>query len=432
MNIRFRLASIFLASAAVAASAFAEANVWWVDDDNYGKTGMDGTSAVTAFGSVQEAIDNPACLSGDTIKVLPGIYDEGVVESRDDDTITERNRIVIGKKLNIVAVGSKEETHIVGRHSPESEGGNPESGTGPTAVRCVRVTEGGLGSTLSGFTIRDSATCERLIGNAEGCGGSVSVENASKDFHVTDCVISNTVSRYYGGASFGGTFVRCLISDSRAYSFSSALHSGDALFCVMAHCRLINESSSSRFCTLDDGNGSIVNCTIYGGSSVRPSSYGCYNCLFLGNKRSETNGANEAANVYASHGAAYRNAEPQQLNAPALGNFRPLPSSAVFGAGETRYLTTECPLELPADMVIRDMDGTPVDLTGDRVAAGAYITPETPKYNPEVRRRPAGKRLQYKRIPVLRDESVFRVFVADSGEGDGSAFLPCVGSARQR
>ena len=33
------------------------ANVWYVDDDNYGSSG-DGRSATTAFGTIQEAMDN--------------------------------------------------------------------------------------------------------------------------------------------------------------------------------------------------------------------------------------------------------------------------------------------------------------------------------------------------------------------------------------
>ena len=50
------------------------ADIWYVDDDNYGKAEMDGKSPETAFGTIQEAIDAETTLSGDTIKVLPGTY----------------------------------------------------------------------------------------------------------------------------------------------------------------------------------------------------------------------------------------------------------------------------------------------------------------------------------------------------------------------
>ena len=36
------------------------ANTWYVDDDNYGKAGMDGATPETAFGTIQEAIDAAA------------------------------------------------------------------------------------------------------------------------------------------------------------------------------------------------------------------------------------------------------------------------------------------------------------------------------------------------------------------------------------
>jgi hypothetical protein len=48
---------IVLASASVAAFCATAANVWYVDDDNYGKEGLDGTSKEKAYGTIQDAID---------------------------------------------------------------------------------------------------------------------------------------------------------------------------------------------------------------------------------------------------------------------------------------------------------------------------------------------------------------------------------------
>ena len=44
-----------------AGTSFAAGNVWWVDDNNYGKSGLDGTTAEKAFGTIQDAINNSAC-----------------------------------------------------------------------------------------------------------------------------------------------------------------------------------------------------------------------------------------------------------------------------------------------------------------------------------------------------------------------------------
>ena len=49
------------------------ANTWYVDDDNYGKEGLDGTSKEKAFGTIQDAIDAATTKAGDTIKVYPGV-----------------------------------------------------------------------------------------------------------------------------------------------------------------------------------------------------------------------------------------------------------------------------------------------------------------------------------------------------------------------
>ena len=97
----------------------------------------------------------------------PGVYDKDYDErtvSLAANNVTNyyqmRTRVYIDKKVNIVATGSKEETHIVGRFCPVEEGGDPTCHSGSSAVRCVYVANAGRGSTLTGFTLRDSATLE--------------------------------------------------------------------------------------------------------------------------------------------------------------------------------------------------------------------------------------------------------------------------------
>ena len=64
------------------------ANTWYVDDDNYDEAcgdsatayiaaGFDGTTPNKAFGTIQAAISYSKCKAGDTIKVMPGVYDKG-------------------------------------------------------------------------------------------------------------------------------------------------------------------------------------------------------------------------------------------------------------------------------------------------------------------------------------------------------------------
>jgi len=377
--------SDFMRHMIVAAVAFisflavaADPNTWWVDDANYGAEGRDGSEA-NPFGSIHEALTNEACVAGDTIKVKPGVYDKDY----DERTVTMsstgyqiRTRVYIDKKVNIVATGTKDETHIVGRFCPTEEGGNATYHSGPTAVRCVYVTTNGKGSTLTGFTLRESATVNYSSADYSwNCGGAISVASYAKNFYVTDCVISNCTARYWGGAAYGGTLNRCLVSDCRAgYTRGAAIYRSYAINSVMASCRVIYSGYDTLSQSSED---KLVNCTIYGNEDARVMTANCYNCLFVGNGSDETNGTVIASNVYATQGKKYANAEPFQLFAPALGDFHPLPDSAALNAGDPSKLSQ---VALPAGTELRDMDGNLIDTSAEHITVGAYQTPKTPAY----------------------------------------------------
>jgi len=365
---------MFLAACLIACTSFADGNVWWVDDDNYGKSGLDGTSAEKAFGTIQDAIDNADCTDGDTIKVMPGTYDQDYTGS---DGV--RRRVYVNKRLTIEATGSKNETHIVGRFCPVEEGGDPDYGTGPAAVRCVFVDSAGIGSYLKGFTLRSGASrTESGSGTAKNNGGAVVVNasDALSQFYVVDCVISNCVSKARGGAAFGGTFIRCWISDCRAYRDVAFMNSS-VINCVISRCR----AAYGNYKTIAYSSCKFANCTFYGNTCAQLETDNYRNCLFVGNGSTETTATGAVgSNIYATQGMSYSNAKPIQLFAPAIGDFHPLQDSDVFGAGETRYLTTECPVILPAGMELRDMDGELIDLTKETCSVGAYQSAKIPEY----------------------------------------------------
>ena len=370
-------AAVFFAFAATAAFA-TDPNTWWVDDACYGAAVQDG-SEDHPFGTILAAITNSACVAGDTIKVKPGVYDKDY----DERTATMgstgyqiRTRVYIDKKVNIVATGTKDETHIVGRFCPVEEGGNATYHSGPTAVRCVYVTANGRGSTLTGFTLRESATVNYSSADYSwNCGGAISVASYAKNFYVTDCVISNCTARYWGGAAYGGTLNRCLVSDCRAgYTRGAAIYRSYAINSVFARCRVIISGYDTLSQSSED---KLVNCTIYGNEDARVMTADCYNCLFVGNGSDETNGTVIASNIYATQGKKYANAEPFQLFAPAFGDYHPLPDSAALNAGDPSKLSK---ITLPAGMEYRDMDGNLIDTSAEHIAAGAYQTPKTPAY----------------------------------------------------
>ena len=313
----------------------------------------------------------------------PGVYDKDYDErtvSLAANNVTNyyqmRTRVYIDKKVNIVATGSKEETHIVGRFCPVEEGGDPTCHSGSSAVRCVYVANAGRGSTLTGFTLRDSATLEAPLSESSyHCGGSISVYNLNKDFYVTDCVISNCFARGYGGVSYGGTFNRCFVSGCVATNRSSVFHGSSAVNSLIANCRLLGSGNSLSY----KSSTTLVNCTIYGNKAARVYLGNCYNCLFAGSGSVETNSVSvHASNIYASPGRDYCN-EPNEfpLYAPHFGDYHPLVGSAAIGAGDPSYFST---VTLPAGTELRDMDGNLIDTNAVSITAGAY---QTAKAEPE-------------------------------------------------
>ena len=370
-----------IATGLVFSASAADPNTWWVDDANYGAAVQDG-SEEHPFGTILAAVTNSACVNGDTIKVKPGIYDKDY----DERTMTisgvdyqMRTRIWINKKVYIVATGTKEETHIVGRWTSAAEGGSDTYHAGPQAIKPIRVTSNGLNSTLTGFTIRDGASINVYADYTYINGGAFGVESYDKKFYVTDCVISNCVSRRWGGVSCGGTLNRCRIYGCAASTRGSAFYNSYAINTVVAGCQLLDTDNTSYTLIYHDSN-RLVNCTIYGNESAKVNAVDCYNCLFAGNLSVETNGTSvSASNVYASPGRDYCN-EPNEnpLFAPYLGDFHPITGSVAIGAGDPSKLSL---ITLPKGTEIRDLDGNLIDTSVEHITAGAF---QTAKTRPEI------------------------------------------------
>ena len=371
---RFALVGVV---AFMTATTFA-ANTWWVDDDNYGAVGRDGSEA-NPFGSIHEALTNAACVAGDTIKVKPGIYDKDYDERTVTISSTDyqvRTRVYINKKVYIVATGSKEETHIVGRWTSAAEGGSDTYHCGPQAIKCIRVTSGGINSTLTGFTIRDSASINVNSDYTYIDGGAFGVQSYDKKFYVTDCVISNCVTRRWGGVACGGTLNRCRIYGCMASNRGAAFYNSYAINTLVAGCQLLDSGTTLNYHSTDK----FINCTFYGNQAAQVNASACYNCLFAGNLSVETNGTSVvASNVYASPGRDYCN-EPNAnpLYAPYLGDFHPITGSVAIGAGDPSKLTS---ITLPKGTELRDLDGNLIDTSAEHINAGAF---QTAKARPEV------------------------------------------------
>ncbi|MBR3821726.1 MAG: DUF1565 domain-containing protein, partial [Kiritimatiellae bacterium] len=190
-----RVAAAMLACTFASVPAFAAE--WYVDAVN-GDDSYDGKTVQTAKKTIQAAIDSAT--KNDTVKVAEGIYQD---ENQYSDSISAC--VVIKKNLTLVATGTKDKTHIVGRHA------DTDDGTGEGAVRCVYVKEG-VAARIEGFTIRDGAA-------SSGQGGGVAFSVYTEaDGWLVDCVVSNCVASR-GGAIQYGTAIRCFFTGNNSTSY---------------------------------------------------------------------------------------------------------------------------------------------------------------------------------------------------------------------
>src|SRR6185436_12585286 len=138
------------------------------------------TNWATAAAVIQAAVD--AAAPGDEIVVTNGVYETGARA-----VYGMSNRVAVTKPVTMRSVNGPEVTSIVG------SGPN-----GPTAVRCVYLTNGAV---LAGFTLTNGAT---QISYEEGpdeyitaSGGGVWCESQSAV--VTNCVLVANSAYAHGG-----------------------------------------------------------------------------------------------------------------------------------------------------------------------------------------------------------------------------------------
>lgn len=318
------IATVFACSLA----ASADNNTWWVDDGNYGKEGLDGKSAGTAYGTIQDALDNPDFAAGDTVKVLPGVYDKGETFVAGDGVT---NRVRISKACTIVSTGGKGVTAIVGKHSSATT-----YGCGQDAIRCIcaAVTDG---VRIEGFTIRDGATDSGTGESATHYGGGIHGAKNDRNLVVVECDILNCTG-WKGAAARYATLVRCYETGNNSTGSQGSINNAVSLHsCVVAW----NTSSGYTLSTCG-----AVNTTIIGNSRGITGNGSYYNCLLCANEGSERNSGTYYNFTCTASNGAY------QVFAPALGDYRPVVGSGADGTGNATYLTklstvpsTECHLD---------------------------------------------------------------------------------------
>ena len=354
-------------------ASLSAADVWYVDDDNYGKSGMDGKTPETAFGSLQEANDSASVSARDVIKIMPGVYDQGDGLTHSENA--RKSRFVITKPLIFESVAGKAQTHIVGALS------SAEKKFGEDGMRCVYVSSTAKGTRFHGITFRDGSTDTGSGGNygadtGEGGGicvyGAASVSKDAEVFsnaYIVDCVVSNCFGNWNGGIR-GGTAIRTLIKDCGGGSWGESAISAALWNCVI-------DGNINYYANSDRpavGHRSlVVNCTFHGcaGSGTRGDTH-VYNSVFTAGT-----GVYDINRVYGgqwypvgSDSHSYGKDECKySLFAPAMGDYRLLAGTVCVGGGKSSYLTDV--INLPDWVEMKDYNGNPIDITKETCDAGA-------------------------------------------------------------
>lgn len=359
--------ALCLSWAAGAATVFVDVN----RPDDSG----DGRSWETAKRTIQAAVN--AAAAGDTVKVRPGVYDEGYgMPSAEPDC---RNRVYINKALTLESTDGAEATHIVGAYDPDTLGTAGLLGNGPKAVRCVTSAQGsGARVVIRGFTLRDGASHPTAAGQSDlkpNNGGGLRCYNTNDDTWLVDCVVKHCTGVRGGGLRHGKA-VRTRFTGNLAVGKGGAGCYGTFYFCVIDG----NRTPSGGTCV----GGVYVNCTVvnnYNCQVVFTESARVYNTIAVQNDGQMANDASmtfdhalvdDVRRVDNYDEATVRGASVFQFFAPLTGDYRLLPSAQAVGAASAANLAqVSLPAELAGDV---DFAGRPFDRTAP-LHAGAIQTP---------------------------------------------------------
>lgn len=370
-----RIIKSIIASSAVLCSLCVHAGKnYYVDAEN-GNDLWDGSTSVEPTPEQQlldpipgpkktlaAAMAIPGLTSGDIVYAAEGSYTSETMENS-----SALYRVVVPQGVRLIASGKAENTYIVGESSPVGTEGNDGLGNGPGAVRCAYLDKN---AHIIGFTLTGGRTPTTARGAA--CSGGAVYGTRAYNY-VTDCIVSNNMAYYYGGAFHKfSVLTRCVIAGNRAYGdIGNSMSGGIAYGC---------------FCK-DSGSGAhffdtkSYSCTFVGpGMSVRyGSTYNCISLVADGQGGANTKIYNSYL-VSVSAGVDTNDCVKTTVGALALDeNGRPGLNSIAIDAGNPNYYSI-------SDMGDTDIYGTPRILNGV-IDVGAYEYDWRPSFAAELGKR---------------------------------------------
>jgi parallel beta-helix repeat protein len=230
------------------------------------------TNWANATAVIQDAVD--AAAPGDEIVVTNGVYQTGARA-----VYGMSNRVAVTKGVTVRSVNGPEVTSILG-----------SGPSGPTAVRCVYLTNGAV---LAGFTLTNGTTQvndDPWVSSSSTSGGGLWSE--SQTAVATNCVLAGNSAFALGGGAYSGTLKHCTLRGN------SAISGGGAAGSALNDCTLSGNLASSGWTASASGGGAawsaLTNCTLV--SNGADTGGGAYestldNCMLAGNGAGSAGGA---------------------------------------------------------------------------------------------------------------------------------------------
>lgn len=232
----FTSASVTIPAAALASGAVFDpvcTDRWYVDCTNGSDTAGFGYNPACAFKTIARALTNATLKTGDTVALMPGVYEEGKMWQ--DATHVIPSRAVVRNGTTLEAEGTAAETIIRGLASDDEDAPTSATykpytaGLGKNAIRCVWTESGAV---VRGLTLENGHTrgfnddgganhsdADYNGGNAFGqgrlerCvlrGGKAFRGGGAMSANCYDCVFTGNESLYGGGATSDARMYGCL------------------------------------------------------------------------------------------------------------------------------------------------------------------------------------------------------------------------------
>ncbi len=216
-------------------AVYAKRPFTWYVDANGGEDSNTGLHPSNAFKTLVAATTNAALLAGDTVKLLPGRYDSGVIKIKDTDNTF--NRCILPSGVTLTSTAGRDNTVIAGAPAEESLDSRGW-GCGYGSVRCLAVSPDSVVRDVTLDAGRAAVYGPNSDAEGESGGGIWAYDYKPGHFSlVEDVVITNCKARVGGGTSGGSIiFNRCKVIDCGAQFYAGGINEGCVFNSVVDYC----------------------------------------------------------------------------------------------------------------------------------------------------------------------------------------------------